>query len=361
MSVQTSGAHGLISMSIGVFTLAMALGALSLPVRGQQIYVAYGSGLIGEYNPDGTPVNTSLITGLSEPYGLAISGTNIFAANMGYEVVGEYTTSGATVNASLIKLFGPYYSLSLAVSGTNLFVGSGMGGGGPGFIGEYTTCGATNNASLITGLKYPVGLAISGSNIFVADETMEVIGEYTMSGATVNPSLIAFRGPGGIAISGTNIFVADYWSGVIREYTTSGATVNASLITGLNYPVGVAISGNQLFVLSGAWVVGEYTTSGATINASLITGSGQPYSMAVVLEPGIVSISLAGTNLVLNGSNGISGQTCFVLKNTNLTQPLSRWQPVATNVVNSNGNFTITATNAVDTTASECFYILKMQ
>ena len=78
-------------------------------------------------------------------------------------------------------------------------------------------------------------------------------------------------------------------------------------------------------------------------------------------SPGITGISLSGTNLVINGSNGLSGRTYYVLMTTNLTLSLSQWTPVATNVLNASGNFTITATNAVDSKAPHRFYILKMQ
>jgi hypothetical protein len=37
-----------------------------------------------------------------------------------------------------------------------------------GTIGEYTTSGATVNASLISGLTSPYGIAVSGANLFVA-------------------------------------------------------------------------------------------------------------------------------------------------------------------------------------------------
>ena len=38
-----------------------------------------------------------------------------------------------------------------------------------GTIGEYTTSGAVVNASLVSGLNYPFGIAVSGSNLFVAN------------------------------------------------------------------------------------------------------------------------------------------------------------------------------------------------
>jgi len=68
------------------------------------------------------------------------------------------------------------------------------------------------------------------------------IGEYTTAGAMVNASLVTgLSNPLGVAVSGGDIFVANYNSGTIGEYTTGGATVNASLVTGLDYPWGVAV------------------------------------------------------------------------------------------------------------------------
>ena len=114
-------------------------------------------------------------------------------------------------------------------------------------IGEYTTSGATVNAALISGLNVAHGVAVSGSNLFVANNGSGnpgtgTIGEYTTSGATVNAALITgLSGPDGIAIDGSDLFVTNALSGTIGEYTRSGATVNAALITGLSVPTGIAI------------------------------------------------------------------------------------------------------------------------
>jgi DNA-binding beta-propeller fold protein YncE len=100
------------------------------------------------------------------------------------------------------------------------------------------------NAGLISGLD-ALGIAVSGSDLFVGDELTDTIGEYTTSGATVNAALISgLNGPTGIALSGSDLFVTNAAIGTIGEYTTSGATVNAALITGLGVggPQGIAIS-----------------------------------------------------------------------------------------------------------------------
>jgi len=102
--------------------------------------------------------------------------------------------------------------------------------------------------------------------------------------------------PQGIAISGNDLFVANNYLGTVGEYTTSGATVNASLISGLAYPYGIAISGNDLFVANAGNnnTVGEYTTSESTINASLISGLENPVGIALGAVPEPSSGALAG-------------------------------------------------------------------
>jgi len=241
-----------------------------------------GSGTIGEYTTSGTPVNASLITGLTGPSGIAVSGSNLFVANFGNATIGEYTTSGTTVNASLIT--GLVEPSGIAVSGSNLFISYLVGTGG---ISEYTTSGTTVNVPLITGLGEPFGIAMSGSDLFVVNGAGGTIGEYTTSGTPVNPSLITgLSTPTGIAVSGSNLFIANYGSGTIGEYTTSGTPVKVPLITGLSGPHGIAVDGPLLYVanlISGT--IGEYTTSGTTVNASLVSGLSGPNGIAVVPEP----------------------------------------------------------------------------
>jgi hypothetical protein len=77
--------------------------------------------------------------------------------------------------------------------------------------------------------------------------------------------------------------------------------------------------------------------------------------------PRLLGANLAGTNLVLSGVYGVAGETYVVLTSTNLTQPPGQWTPVATNLLNTNGNFTLTATNVVVPKAPKRFYILQAQ
>ncbi|HUA65398.1 MAG TPA: hypothetical protein VME24_06095 [Alphaproteobacteria bacterium] len=127
--------------------IALALTCrLAATLNAQDLFVTEHGGTIGEYTTTGATVNASLISGLNQPFGIAISGNDLFVANPTLDTIGEYTTAGATVNASLISgLDEPY---SIAISGNNLFVANYDSG----TIGEYTLSGAGINTNLISGL-----------------------------------------------------------------------------------------------------------------------------------------------------------------------------------------------------------------
>ena len=79
---------------------------------------------------------------MQDPYGLTVSGSNLFVANGLTNWVGEYTTTGATVNSNLTS--GGLGSVSsVAIFGSNLFVMNGA------WISEFTTSGAVVNRNLI--------------------------------------------------------------------------------------------------------------------------------------------------------------------------------------------------------------------
>jgi hypothetical protein len=271
-----------------------------------QVYVVNtGTGYIGQYTTAGAKINSSLVFDGNGPLVTAVSGSNLYVVNSGETnpqgSIGVYTTAGATVNAALVT--GIDEPNGFALSGSDLFLVN-YTNTPTGRVSEYTTSGATVNASLISGFSSPGAsgpayIAISGSNLYLAisnDETgVSTVSEYTTSGAIVNSDLITVPGSveeiSGIAVSGSDLFVMGYkgsngTNGTIGEFTTTGATVNASLVTGLTYPVGLAVSGADIYVTNNsANSVGEYTTSGAAVNPSLITGLSYPLGITVVAAP----------------------------------------------------------------------------
>jgi hypothetical protein len=119
------------------------------------------------------------------------------------------------------------------------------------------------------------------------------------------------------------------------------------------------------------WTTGPHTprvqdafaTPGATPNPNveIIALDVMGFEALPPPQPGIVNITLSGNNLVLNATNGLATGIYHVLASTNLAVPLNQWSPVATNVLTANGDFAITATNAVNRLSNAKFYVLQLQ
>jgi hypothetical protein len=172
---------------------------LATTARGQVLFVSNaGAGVVGEYTQTGQVINASLIRTGGLPSGLVVSGSNIFVANQSLGTIGEYTTSGGTINASLVT--GLTSPSGLVLSGSDLFVANFSGG----LINEYTTSGVLVN-SFQDAAYWPEGMVLSGSNLFIASLEGGVISEYTTSGAEVNANLITgLNYPYGLALSGSD-------------------------------------------------------------------------------------------------------------------------------------------------------------
>jgi DNA-binding beta-propeller fold protein YncE len=89
------------------FGIALALaGGLAATLPAQDLYVANsGNNTIGEYGPDGRIVNASLITGLGNTAGMAISRNDLFVVGSENDTVDKFdkhTTAGTTVTKFLI-------------------------------------------------------------------------------------------------------------------------------------------------------------------------------------------------------------------------------------------------------------------
>ena len=164
----------------------------------------------------------------------------------------------------------------------------------------------------------------------------------------------------------------------------SDGTVSAVVGT-LNWPDTDSTLTNNISSLPGSAIVGstynlfQYTTfSGGPFSSPVVnlpsgytghlTNNVSPYIQLVIdtapsvilptIPPGTTNFSLAGTNVVLSGTNGQPGRTYYLLASTNVAQPLNQWVAVATNVLGA-ANFTFIGTNAVPPNVPQRFYILS--
>jgi uncharacterized delta-60 repeat protein len=335
-------------------------------VSASNLFVSnYYAGTIGEYSLSGATINASLVTGLNSggigPFAIAVSGNQLFVANgdggspgtLG--TIGEYTLGATpgTIASSIPRLVtGLADPGGIAVSGSNLFITDYANG----VVGEYTTSGATVNAALVTGLVTPEAIAISGSNLFVTSYSSGTVGEYTLSGTPVNPSLISgLAGPIGIGASGSDLFV-DIGGVKVAQYTTSGTLVNPLLISGLNSSLYITVSGSSpvspppppppsvaelAFAQQPVSTTASSTLSPITVNVedatgTLLTSDNSNVSLALGIGP--AGATLGGTTTVA----AINGVATF----SDLTLP-------------SAGNYTLAATDGTDIPATSTTFTIK--
>jgi hypothetical protein len=143
-------------------------------------------------------------------------------------------------------------------------------------------------------------------------------------------------------------------------YTNAGVNFTNSFQLGLQpaFTSSLASGGEVDLFLTAA-----DTKIGFTFNSQNFTGvSSRPILVvSAIPRPTITGFNLVGTNAVFTGTNGVVNGTYYTLSSTNAGLPFSQWTPVATNILSTGGNFSITATNAAAVNAAAQFFILQAQ
>jgi hypothetical protein len=244
-----------------------ALAALQSRAPGQ---VFVGHGVISEYSNSGALLDPTLVPDGNED--VAISGSTLYTLdNDG--TIGKYTLSGTPIASTLVTASAGAYGF--AISGSDIFVANDA----LNTVEEYTTSGATVTKTLISGLTGVFDIDVSGSDLFV--ENNGVISEYTTSGTLVNADLITGIVGSVVVVNGSDLYTDD--AGGISEYTTSGALVKTDLIPVPFVAGDFAVDGSDLLVSNGSTgTVAEYTLSGASVNPTFITGLGFTTGLAVL-------------------------------------------------------------------------------
>ena len=116
------------------------------------------------------------------------------------------------------------------------------------------------------------------------------------------------------------------------------------------------------------WTNLQFIVTSTTASAVLLFGGQNDNSdfglddvSVTPARPGLSALVASGSNLVLTGTNGINGQTYWVLAGTNLTTPLAQWTPVFTNALCMNGLFNFTLTNAVQSSIRQRFLVIELK
>jgi fibronectin-binding autotransporter adhesin len=146
---------------------------------------------------------------------------------------------------------------------------------------------------------------------------------------------------------------------------TSGAITYGGTLTLANVSGSYAV-GNSFQIFNGASYSGAFTSivpatpgSGLAWNTNNLASTGilSIVPGAVVPQPGITRIVLSGNQLVISGTNGVSGEQYNVLTTTNIMVPLANWTVLPTGTFSS-GTFNIT--NMVNPNAQQNYYLIRV-
>jgi len=288
--------------------LATLLCLCSISAVHAQIFVTnYFGGTVGEYNADGTTMNASLLSGLDNPFGIAVVGSNLFVSNFGDGTDGTITEYNIATGSASTFASGISHLNGIVASGSNLFVPN----LGTGTIVEYnTTTGASS--TLVSGLSSPlstpynIAISVSGTDLFYTDNSDSSIGEYDLTTGTLTSLPVSgLDYPFDIAASGSDLFITNGDSNnTVLEYNLSTGSTTP-LFTWSSSLYGIAVSGSNLLVATNDNTILEYNlTSGHT--STLISseqGLDGPNDIVVdvqgVPEPSTWALMLGGLGALI--------------------------------------------------------------
>jgi hypothetical protein len=140
-----------------------------------------------------------------------------------------------------------------------------------------------NVYSWATGFQAPAGLAISGTDLYVANYNGNTISKVDLNNPNLNNVwATGFNGPSYLAISGTDLYVANYNGNTISKVDLNNPNNNSVWATGFQQPEGLAIFGTGLYVANlNTSRISKVDLNNANSNVVWATGFQAPNNLAI--------------------------------------------------------------------------------
>ncbi|MEO6846080.1 MAG: hypothetical protein ABI254_02395, partial [Chthoniobacterales bacterium] len=204
------GLHAGLLMAL---TLAL-IGLVSVENTNAQIYVASANGSnpnrVAKYNLNGTPDGTFTTTASPFPYDVTTDGAgNLYVANLNPGLIEKYNgTTGGLISSPFTTtgISGPW---GMAVSGSTLYISSNYAG----TVTTYnTTTGVLINPSIVSEGSGSMGIALDGfGNLYVANNSSGTLDKYNAStGAPITLGFISMANVAAVAVDAAgNVYVSN--------------------------------------------------------------------------------------------------------------------------------------------------------
>ena len=262
---------------------AMFVGAVAT-ASGQIFVTNYGNGSVRKYDLDtGSVINETFVSGLTNPQGLVVINGYLFAANDNIGRVGKYdAATGVAINTSFIG--GLSTVKGLATADGYLFLSSSSA------LKKFDANTGELLATVETGIGSLWALAVSDGSIFATKgdrvikydaETLSPINSYFITGLTQ---------AAGIAVSGSDLYVANSGNNTIGKYdTATGSAIDSTFISGgaLSQPASLAYHDGRLYVVnqSSTSLAIYNADTGSLMDAAFISGLTSATGMTIYAVP----------------------------------------------------------------------------
>jgi streptogramin lyase len=289
------GTVGMFSTSGTPGTSWSSNGAHSVAPDGAGNYWVSSSvdGVVRSYNASGS-LGTTIGSGeLSNPKGVAFAGGKVFVADPGNNKIFRFDQAGGASEASWTVTG----VVGVAVSGATVYATDGSN------VRTYTTAGAVGTSWGSAGAR---GIAIDGSGNVWVSSSAGLVREYTSGGSFQIAVGAGFlTDPVGVAVSGGKLYVADNGANKVKRFSTT----NTYQLEWGQYPApGVEDSPTGVAVDAGGYVyvtnktqdlIQKYDATGAYVAQFGGSGSGN----GLLSSPEAVAVASGGDIYVADTGN----------------------------------------------------------
>ncbi len=311
------------------------------------IYIAdYLNNTIKKYNTSGTYQSFSIATGSSTtPSGVAVDAAgNIYSLNYGTGKVAKYNAAGTSINSSLISGLNNPWAFSLD-GGGNIYVGD----SGNQLVKIYNTSGTL--LASISGFSAPDGLVADPSgNLYVSDYNTNTVYKYPPTGgyyiSDILPPGLSFDIPtGNITGTPTASFPATTYT--VTAYNSAGN--NSTTVTISSYAiytwVGNAGGSNYNWGTAANWSPASVPGSSDQVLIGSTANFIQPPVVAAAAQVGSI---ILGTNAT--AASGITVNSTLTVNGAITYQSDSHSYQTFTATLSGSGSITATGLNVISNT-----------
>jgi sugar lactone lactonase YvrE len=256
----------------------------------------------------GTFSQSTVVSGLSDPTGVALDGAGDLYISNGSSVVMVPNENGMlnAGNQSTVNLSGLGSARGVAVdSSGDLYVADATNGD----VVELSSLGV--QTTIASGLTSPHGVAVDAAlNVYVA--TDNAVTQYPLGGGAAVPYGTGYNNPRGVAVDAAGaVYVADTGNNQVVRVSPGGGSQTTLTVTGVSSPQGVSVdASDNLYVTDPSIVIQVNRTQAAQLNFPRTNvGSTSATQVVTVTDAGNQALQVSNLAISADFASEPSGGT----------------------------------------------------